>query len=334
MTTIEWTRSDDGSAGKTLNVFVGCSLKSAGCQNCYAMKLAHRGLAPSHRGLTVMNSKGPHWTGEVRFVPAALVKPLRWRKPRRIFVNSLSDTFHESNSFEHIAALFGVMAATPQHTYQLLTKRPQRMREWFDWVQHHELGCPISNIGNAAAFALAALSDDGSSFPESIAEVSRMAWPLPNVWLGVSAENQPTADERIPLLLQTPAAVRFVSAEPLLGPVSFSGLPANVGNTDPETNISDWFNALTGHGINPEGWTDNLFPTIDWVIVGGESGPGARACDMSWIRSIVEQCAEAGTAVFCKQMGSSWARNAGADAKGGDVQFWPEGAWPREFPNV
>src|SRR5690606_22560010 len=176
MTTIEWTQG-------TWNPVSGCTRVSPGCDNCYAMRQAHRfsGNCQPYEGLTTIRRGKVDWTGSVRFVPEMLEVPLQ-RKPTTWFVNSMSDLFHESLTNEQIASAFGGMAATPQHTYQILTKRPKRMREWFGWL-------------------------DGRR-------------PLHNVWLGVSCEDQARADERIPHLLSTPAAVRFVSAEPLLGPIA------------------------------------------------------------------------------------------------------------------
>jgi protein gp37 len=247
-----------------------------------------------------------------------LDQPLRWTKPRRVFVNSMSDLFHESVPSEFICAVFGVMALTPQHTYQVLTKRPDRMRSWL--------------IAAGSAPFLYTRGHPGyehitRQFPGGYPETS---WPLPNVWLGVSVEDQDTADERVPLLLQTPAAVRFVSYEPALGPVDLRHrLGACVF-----TGADPW---ATGRGL-------------DWVIVGGESGPKARACNVEWIHETVHQCSTAGVACFVKQMGSNVTlstdeieRMTGLraavphrwnprDRKGGDMQEWPSDLRVREFP--
>lgn len=282
MTKIQWT-------DETWNPVVGCSRVSPGCENCYAERVAHRGLTDRHRGLTVVGKHGPRWTGEARFVPEALSKPLHWRKPRRVFVNSMSDLFHDDITFEQIAAVFGVMAATPHLTYQVLTKRPARMLEFMRWIGRTS-GCATE-------------------------------WPLPNVWLGVSVEDQRRADERIPLLLECPAAVRFLSGEPMLEAID----------------LRRWTNDEHGrrHIGAPAG--------IGWVIVGGESGPGARPCSLGWIRSVVEPCGAAGVPVFVKQLGARpqlWERDGIhgflhlRDRKGGDPSEWPEDLRVQEFPEV
>jgi protein gp37 len=238
-------------------------------------------------------SAGPRWTGEVEVISSKLDDPLRWEKPSRVFVNSMSDLFHEGLSDIDIAAVFGVMADARRHTFQVLTKRPARMLAWFS--SEGARNCEVNSRDVA----------------ESLEEWT-FEWSLPNVWLGVSVEDQATADERIPLLLQTPAAVRFVSYEPALGPVDFAG------------------NELA----------------LDWIIVGGESGPGARPFRLEWMRSAVRQCREAGVAAFCKQVGSrpivndiGCSQGCGDDValelrdrKGGDPSEWPAGDWPREFP--
>ena len=326
---IEWTDA-------TWNAVVGCSRVSAGCQNCYAERVAHRGMAEQHRGLTVMGAKGPRWNGDVRFVPHVLDKPLRWTKPRRVFVNSLSDLFHEGVTNEQIAAVFGVMAACPQHIFQVLTKRPARMVEWFRWAAHadrfkegtpgrlHSIFCALN--------AEARFHPDGDQGP---LHVKRCAdpdgpWPLPNVWLGTSVEDQVTAEERVPLLLGTPAAVRWVSYEPALGPVRFDAL------VDDEIGAS---------------W--NAFEAgLHWVVVGGESGPGARMFDAEWARAVIAQGRRAGVPVFVKQLGAHLvdARNGVAGVstpeppgevstprrlrsrKGGDWDEWPEALRVREMP--
>ena len=278
MTTIEWTE-------RTWNPARGCSRVSPGCDHCYAMRQAHRFSGPGqpYEGLTTIRRGRVDWTGRARFVPEQLQQPLRVRRPTAFFVNSMSDLFHESLTNEQVAAVFGVMAATPQHTYQILTKRPKRMREWFGWL-------------------------DGRR-------------PLPNVWLGVSCDDQARADERIPHLLSTPAAVRFVSAEPLLGPIALRAWMPRHAVTETD-DCAPWCSACGPTGP---------LPRIDWVIVGGESGPGARPCDVDWIRSIVRQCREAGTACFVKQLGS---RLGLRDPKGGDPSEWPEDLRVRETPEA
>ena len=264
-TSIEWT-------DETWNPIRGCSIVSKGCTNCYAMKQAHRfsGRGGPYEGLTTRTHGGPVWTGKVRLVPELLDAPLRWRKPRRVFVNSMSDLFHGDVPDEFVNKIFAVMALCPQHTFQVLTKRPERMRDYATRARYR------SPMWREAAVGVAIPGVEYGSAAWFERQRALPSWPLPNVWLGVSVEDQATADERIPLLLETPAAVRFVSAEPLLWPVDLN---------------RDYFNGR---------WFGDL---LHWVIVGGESGPGARPCNVEWIRSIAEQCKAAAAAVFVKQLG-------------------------------
>jgi protein gp37 len=266
---IEWTDS-------TWNFLRGCSRVSAGCERCYAERHALRFSGPglSHAGLVQIGKKGPRWAGEVRAVPTHYRTPMSWRAGRRIFVNSLSDTFHEDAPREALWQGFATMAATPRHTYQVLTKRP--------------------------AIAAALFHD-----PEFVGEVRRHlpaneawpGWPLPNVWIGTSVESGSVAD-RIASLTDTPAAVRFVSVEPLIGP-----LPR----------------------VDFEG--------VDWVIVGGESGPGARPMELAWATDAVRRACRDGAQVFVKQLGSVWAKEHGAQhPKGGDPEEWPAHLRVRGFP--
>ena len=228
---IEWTDS-------TWNPVTGCTRVSEGCRNCYAERVLPR-------------------TGQsfdkVVCHPDRLNVPLHWKKPRRIFVNSLSDLFHEDVPDEFIAKIFLTMLSAKQHTFQILTKRPRRMLDLLEKP--------------SSAFPLAMMVGD----------------TLPNVWLGVSCEDQRTADERIPLLLQTPAAVRFISAEPLLGPIDLS----HIGGKS----------AVAYRMVAKEP------RRLNWVIVGGESGPGARPMHPDWARSLRDQCQAAGVPFFFKQWG-------------------------------
>lgn len=265
---IEWT-------GETWNPVVGCSIVSPGCTNCYAMKMAARiermnpGLA-HYRGLTQTSKAGPVWTGKMALAPEkTLLEPLRRKKPTTWFVNSMGDPFHEDAPDAWVDHVFAVMMLTPWHTYQVLTKRAARMREYVT-----RIAADPAELRALRALAGSIARDLGR--PE-LAAGPPPAWPLPNVWLGVSAEDQRRADERIPDLLATPAAVRFVSAEPLLGPIDFSAVPPLV--------------------------TTNTLPEVHWVIVGGESGPSARPMHPAWARSIRDECAASGTAFFFKQWG-------------------------------
>lgn len=292
-TRIAWT-------DKVWNPVTGCSPVSAGCANCYAASFALRQMGP--------------WKGrafsEVRCHEDRLDAPLRWRKPRRIFVDSMGDLFHERISNEQIAAIFGVMAAAPLHVFQVLTKRADRMAAWFAWLNDHGgLGPYIRSIrvdGDRTVPDLFRATAQTETVRGRTVRASNDPWmcvfnaaaccgagPLPNIWLGVSVEDQVTADARIPILLQTPAAVRFISAEPLLGPIDLKGeyLAARNGGRYP-------FPGLPGEHRT------RLIDLIDWVIVGGESGPKARPCNVAWIRSIVQHCKAAGTACFVKQLGA------------------------------
>lgn len=271
---IEWTES-------TWNPVVGCAKVSEGCRHCYAMRVAHRLAAMGqkrYKGLTEKRSSGVEWNGTVRTVPAALDIPLskEWKKPRRIFVNSMSDLFHPDVSFDFIDRVFAVMALCPQHTFQILTKRPERMLEY--------LTSHTGNIERKMMVQAGTVEITGNVLQPP------PSWPLPNVWLGVSVENQATADERIPILLQVPAAVRWLSMEPLLGPV------------DIKVYLGDL----------PEDADGPAQSGIDWVVVGGESGHKARPMHPDWVRSLRDQCTAAAVPFFFKQWGE-WADGSRAD---------------------
>ena len=292
--TIEWT-------DLTWNVTTGCDKVSAGCKNCYAETIAKR-----------------FWKdrkfSDVQFHEDRLLQPLKWKKPQKIFVNSMSDLFHEKVTDEQLDRIFAVMALRPQHTFQVLTKRPQRMLAYFSqestaerirskafqlYMLGHKLGTPD-------AYTYWLYSEDGNKYFTHY----KCPIPLVNVWLGVTTENQKTADERIPLLLQTPAAVRFLSCEPLLEDIElqFAEFVDGVGETS----------------------------QIHWVIVGGESGHKARPCNLDWIRSIVVQCQLAEVPVFVKQLGRNpiehFAKLALASKKGGDISEFPADLQIQEFP--
>jgi protein gp37 len=322
---ISWTDA-------TWNPIRGCSMakgsETGGCLNCYAARMASRNL-PELKSPTTGKSfarilqSGPRWTGDVELIESALSLPLKWRAPKRIFVNSMSDLFHEALTDEQIDRVFAVMALCPQHVFQVLTKRPERM---------------LAYMTGPTAFT---------------------QWPPQNVWLGTSVEDQATADARIPLLLQTAATVRFVSYEPALGPVDFRR----------------WLNDLRIPSCMSGDGPYQGPNRIDWIIVGGESGPGSRPFDLRWARQTVEQCKEAGVACFVKQFGAwilgdhagftvnRWLLPDGSvftppiigpragerpckangylvdaigfslfDRKGGDMAEWPEDLRVREFP--
>jgi protein gp37 len=271
----------------TWNPVTGCTKVSEGCRNCYAATFAER-----WRG-----TKGHYFENgfDLTLRPDKLDQPLKWTKPRKIFVNSMSDLFHKDVPDDFIDQVFAVMALCPQHTFQILTKRPERMFEYFNVLGRQESLGHIAmylyeKLGGRGDCSLAAGLIHGSGRATNLPEVPErpVAWPLPNVWLGTSVENQKAADERIPLLLQTPAAVRFLSCEPLLG----------------EVNLRPWF-PWDRHRKNKPGWKRNpeYQQGIHWVIVGGESGHGARPMHPEWARSLRDQCQAAGVSFFFKQWG-------------------------------
>lgn len=285
-TGIEW-------ADATWNPVTGCDKVSPGCDRCYAETFAER-----WRG-----TKGHYFeTGfDLQLRPDKLDLPLRWTKPRRIFVNSMSDLFHDKVSDAYIAEVFAVMACNfcwdrPTHTFQLLTKRHARMRAL---LSSDEFRARVAHIA-------AGMSENGDNVHDAI---YFHYWPLPNVWLGVSAEDQKRADLRIPALLDTPAAVRFVSAEPLLGPIF---LPQSLGKWAPDWSHPAWHEVRTPPR-NPYTVKQlDAREVLHWVIIGGESGPGARPMHPDWARSMRDQCVAAGVPFLFKQWGE-WAPVATAD---------------------
>lgn len=318
-TGIEWTDA-------TWNPTVGCKVVSPGCTNCYAMKVAARmeGISVAHeaahggnpgpmyyyRDLVTHSKAGPVWNGTFREAPLDLLqRPLRWKRPRRIFVNSMSDLFGEGVTDETIDKVFAVMALCPQHTFQILTKRPERMRDYVKRLHDETVQETCRRLvsvwpGNTR------VPDDGVTIP------------LPNVWLGVSVEDQKRADERIPILLETPAAVRWISAEPLLGPVYLRRIPV----------LGGWYDALAGYrdikrGISPEG-------VLDWVVGGGESGPGARPMHPDWARSLRDQCKDAGVAFLFKQWGEWFPSKFTVTGSRGRMYCFSDGLSPAEMHQV
>lgn len=355
-TSIEWT-------DRTWNPVTGCTKVSPGCAHCYAEGVADRFWATQYPWVFTGEDSvpGPHGSRtrprqftDVQTHEDRLLEPLSWRKPARVFVNSMSDLFHEDVPDTFIDDIFAVMTLCTRHTFQVLTKRPERMRHYLTESIDEEGRLARQRIGlRALGLCLdhypKRISDGGSTLLATHGREGEVAnWPRKNVWLGVSVENQHFADERIPLLLQTPAAVRFVSCEPLLGPVNLKPgqwMPPMGGG--PKCNI---------YGLP-------IPPDLDWVIVGGESGPQARPMVLGWARSLVAQCQAADVPVFVKQLGAmpmvseeSWAatgprvhllnhRNnrrvpAGfvplkfMDRKGGEIAEWPEDLRVRQFPEA
>lgn len=374
---IEWT-------DETWNPVTGCTKVSEGCRHCYAETVARRfwptQYPPTARTIALTKEGPVYGPGPRRFTDvlchvSRLAQPLKWRKPRRVFVNSMSDLFHPDVHRDFVLRVWLTMAQAQQHTFQILTKRPERMNVLVgDWLR--------------PAMTLA----DGP-------RLNAPLWPLPNVWLGVSVEDQAAADERIPLLLQTPAALRFVSCEPLLGPVNLQGRLKAAKRIHLSADVNGMlanrsFDALTGEDGRPlnrleaeaelralaargvklirssdecVGFSDQAGcpghpePKLDWVIVGGESGPQARPCQVAWVRSIVGQCQAAGVRCFIKQLGTyplvepnrlrhwewrninrpedrrftqdgDWWRIHLVSRKGGDPAEWPENLRVREWP--
>lgn len=362
-TSIEWTDA-------TWNPVRGCSRISPGCGGpnheggCYAEKIAARFSGPGQpfEGFAKRTPHGGAWTGKMALADDMLTVPLRWRKPRRIFVNSMSDLFHENLPDEAIDKVFAVMALCPQHTFQVLTKRADRMRAYFEerWqgtpAQRVKVGDTVIDMPaggetgreHQVEIAVEAVLEDFPKMtdPDNDAlwteagslKIRQYKWPLPNVWLGVSVEDQERADERIPDLLATPAAVRFLSCEPLLGSLHLQRY---------------------------------LSSGIHLAIVGGESGPRSRRLWVPNVRAIIRQCKKAGVAAFVKQMGANVTdrNDAGFDGcengweledevaqvehdingyaeeyqgapvrirlkdkKGGDMAEWPADLRVREFP--
>lgn len=387
---IEWTDRSDW------NPIRGCTRVSRGCGGpgkaggCYAERIAARFRDPGqpfHSFAKRVNGEA-RWTGKVALIEDRLTEPLRWRKPAKIFACSMSDLFHEALPDDAIDQVFAVMALCPQHTFQVLTKRPERMQAYIRGLDRRHT--PDGNMRLSPAVALAAIAERHKMARkiEQLLAMTRMQWPLPNLWLGVSVEDQATADARIPVLLDTPAALRFISAEPLLGPVDLTawmrrGIPGRRRSWAefawptwvPERvrqqiedfwrpewgrGPADWIRAAFENGQPPLG-TQGTFnrcaeseplvsgrfvpawnnigrvvdhdgavyvvsagsyrsrPSyLDWVIAGGESGPGARPAHPAWFRSLRDQCAAAGVPFFFKQWGE-WL--LGEESERGTVHF-------------
>lgn len=286
---IEWTE-------EVWNPTLGCDRVSTGCDRCYAIRQAvirsaNPKLAADYDGVVDTIDGRADWTGKVNLLPHRLAIPLRWRRPRRVFVDSMSDLFHADVPGEFIARVFATMAGTPQHTYQILTKRHGRMRS----VLRDICRCGSGHgdgVHLRSAMEWAATPHSPTYVPGLSSGIyHRTSWPLPNVWLGVSVEDQATADLRIDALLDTPAAVRWLSCEPLLGPVDLSRYLAR---------------------------------GIDWVVVGGESGPGSRPMHPEWARTIRDQCAAARVPFLYKQHGDWIATDTRDPRYTGSVKggFW------------
>lgn len=291
---ISWTNA-------TWNPLLGCSKVSQGCAKCYAVRQSHRmasnpnaKIAAANAGLTARHANGHlDWTGQINLLPDRLEQPLRWTAPRLIFVNSLSDLFHPDVPEEFILRVFDVMRRAHWHTFQVLTKRPERMAALVKWI-----------------------------YPG----------PLHNVWLGTSVEDQKAADQRIPWLLKTPAQVRFLSCEPLLGPVDLTAWLWRCSSCGQSYNFQDtrWRYGWNGpqHScctVPQAGAFDGqAVGGLHWVIAGGESGPGYRPLNLDWARSLRDQCKAAGVPFHFKQIGGTTSKANGKMLDGHEHCAFPE----------
>ena len=327
---IDWLNMP-GFKGETWNPIIGCSKVSAGCKNCYAEKMAFRinNMHPRTGYNNVISGK--KWNGKTHFVESAIKKPLHWKKPRMIFVCSMSDLFHEDNSYSDINKVFKIMPLCRQHKFIILTKRPERAFNYFKWL--------IEQAKKAGI--------DGPFLP------------LLHVYIGVTAENQEMANERIPILLTIPAAKRFLSIEPMLGEIDLSRfLPEGhwgqhptkgkmfypkyfmskcagcgwIGSSEywegggPIGDTGDHFDLYCPKCEGQE--PDEIDNNINWVICGGESGHKARPMHPDWVRSIRDQCKEANVPFFFKQMSQADFK----DFKNRDS--FPVDLRIHEFPNI
>ncbi|HEG43767.1 MAG TPA: DUF5131 family protein [Phycisphaerales bacterium] len=386
-TKIEWTEV-------TWNPIVGCSKVSSGCDNCYAERMAYRLAHMGLEGYAYVTHEKGGWNGKIyrKFSGDVINKPLHWRKPRMIFVSSMGDLFHENVPFEWVLKIIGIAIVTPWHTYQILTKRPERMLEFFDYWPK---GWFLREAMKFTSFSGEFFALDSIKHLVTDKQVSKandywihnydqsrrgkldgpVPFPTPNLWLGVTAENQEQADFRIPKLLEIPAAVRFVSIEPMLAEIDFDQIypgemfcPACRGFFDEPKewtspccgslaeavvhgcsercdeckevfNVDEQIptcphcdNSGDGHYIQPD--YVNCFSVdregavlekLDWVIVGPETGPGARPMKLEWAEKIVSDCKDADVPCFVKKLP--------IDGKvTGVMQKWPEHLRVRQYP--
>jgi len=297
-TGIAWTQS-------TWNPITGCTKVSAGCKHCYAERDWARLAA---------NPKAADYFGrsftDVQTHAHRLDQPLRWTRARRIFVNSMSDLFHEAVPDNFIDQVLAIMMLTPRHIFQVLTKRPERMR---DYLTGPDLYDRVLDAANMIRRTHPKHRLDEIPIDNPATAFAR------HIWWGVSVENQEAADARIPVLLKTPVAMHWVSMEPLLGPIDLEEV--RVGMNGP---------------LRSYGGTGSLTPRLDWIVCGGESGPGARVLHVDWARALLTQCREARIPFFMKQMGAVF--NDGQftlklkHRAGADTAEWPEDLRVREYP--
>lgn len=334
-TNIQWCHVP-GYRGDTWNPTTGCTRVSPGCDHCYAFALHDQRYVAKRAGKAVSGKQYDLPFSRVQLLEERLTVPLRKRTPTAYFVDSMADLFHEDVPDVYLDRVFGVMAAAYWHVFMVLTKRPERMREYLTRR-------PRDNSERAAMYDNAAAAhfrvDCRKAEYEQVRVIDRQDeqgaamgdpcdWPLRNVWLGVSAEDQQRFDERWAQLEETPAAVRFVSAEPLLGPIDMA-MPHEIPGTGGSWSCARHFPVAC----------ECLFRrhTPDWIIVGGESGKGARPFHLDWARSLRDQCAAAGVPLFVKQLGArphSPAPLRLRHSHGGDPEEWPSDLRIRQFPAV
>lgn len=294
MSEIEW-------CNKTINPIVGCSKASPACDNCYAERMAKRLQAMGTRGYEgVVNEKG-NWVGKLNFIESELEKPARWKKPKRIFVGSMTDLFHENVKSEWIDRIVGMAKDNPIHTFIFLTKRAERMNKYFT---------------------------DGSEYLELL--------DVRNIWIGVTAENQKQARRRIPILLDTPASKRFVSIEPILEHIDLNNLSVgdeSYSHVKIYSSLACIKSTFTNFTTDNDSWHEEIVG-LDWVIVGGESGHNARIANPKWVLNLKQQCEDSNVPFFFKQWGEfieeSQMTNKPSQMKGktyslmsdGELTFW------------
>jgi protein gp37 len=344
---IEWVRdAEDGSYGQTWPIVNGCRRISPGCGGasgvggCYAERLISTRLSKTKKygGLAVFGKNGPRWTGESRLWLPDLAMPLKLRKPSRIFVADMGDLFFEPVTNEEIAAIYGVMSASRRHTFLVLTKRAERLPEWYAWIERRakEEGVAIAEMCREYAETLLRSSDDerAGDYSDQLriqGLADRNAWPLPNLHVGVSVESQKYADERIPELFRIPAAVRYLSVEPQLEDVTLAHYLAIPDGLDDDPHAAFLMHEAIRNG------TGDSIRKLSWVIQGGESGPGARPFHYEWADKTRRECKDAGVAYFFKQAGARpHAKNELVQLrskKGSDLDELPRKLRVREYPS-
>jgi protein gp37 len=315
MTKIQWT-------DLTINPIVGCSKISAGCLNCYAATASNTGRLQQFTQYQGIVDRGGNWTGRVNFVPEQLTKLFAIRKPTRVFLPSMSDLFHPHVSDDWRDLIFGAIALSPLATVQVLTKRADTMREYFRTAKQR-IRIAAVDLGRKY------------NIDHEAMETHDWNYPLPNLWLGVSVENQACANERIPLLLATTTARRFISCEPLLEPIELTDYRWVDRRLNYLVNSFSYDSAPT---IDSGNSIVRGYRSIDWVIVGGESGQGARPFHQEWSESLVSQCQAHSVPIFVKQMGSNFYKN-GVRVKlqsrsGSDPLEWAENLRIRECLSI